>query len=394
MNNGQNAVAHRGMTDDQVELVKQTVCKGTTDNELALFLHQCQRTGLDPFARQIHAVKRKSKDDDGKWVETLSIQIGIDGFRLVAQRTGEYLGQVGPFWSDGKLYPVFNANGLKIGEDLRWLDAWPEDGPPKLAKVGVRRKGFTEPLWAVARHASYVQTKAIWQNNQVVGHEPNRMWATMPDVMLAKCAEGLAIRKAFPHELSGLYSPEEIRDEQESQQVQPPQQLAAPSPRPNKKQMGEKIIAEAQAARTPRPIEEDVRDFDSILTKEGVIESGELIDYIERDNGERLGTIIQREKVRAACKKFALNHRKFAREILEAPDAVTLIGLYDSLLRADGLAEAGELEASLLEQFEAHGAIDTWPDAIAPKVVEACKYFARHARKAMAATVAQSTVAV
>ncbi len=182
-------------TTEQVELIKRTICVGTTNDELALFLQQCRRTGLDPFARQIHGVKRKSKDDDGKWTEKLSIQIGIDGFRLIAQRTGEYAGQVGPLW---------------CGPDGKWVDVWLMKEAPAAAKVGVLRRGFSEPVWAVARYASYCQTRGIWKDGRKVGEEPNRMWLAMPDVMLAKCAESLALRKAFPAELSGLYSTEEM----------------------------------------------------------------------------------------------------------------------------------------------------------------------------------------
>lgn len=180
---------------EQIELIKRTICANTTDDELALFLQQCRRTGLDPFARQIHGVKRKAKDDEGNWVEKLSIQIGIDGFRLIALRSGEYGGQVGPFW---------------CGPDGKWVDVWLDEKPPAAAKVGVVRKGFADPVWAVARYASYCQMRSVWQNRQKVGEEPNRMWATMPDLMLAKCAESLALRKAFPAELSGLYSSEEM----------------------------------------------------------------------------------------------------------------------------------------------------------------------------------------
>jgi phage recombination protein Bet len=188
---GAVVLADRG----QLDLLKRTLCHGITDTEFELFVSQCRRTGLDPFARQIHAVKRKAKDDEGNWVERLSIQVGIDGLRLIAQRTGVYGGQVGPLW---------------CGRDGVWVDVWLADGPPAAAKVGVRRTGFAEPLWAVARYASYVQTRAVWQGRTKVGEEPNRMWAQMPDVMLAKCAEALALRKAFPQEMSGVYTDDEM----------------------------------------------------------------------------------------------------------------------------------------------------------------------------------------
>ena len=118
-------------TDTQLSALKQLGLSNANAGDLAFFFHQAQRTGLDPFARQIYMIERGGR---------FGIQTSIDGLRIVAQRSGEYAGQTSPMW---------------CGADGVWRDVWLESTPPVAARIGVYRKDFAEPLYAVAKYESY-----------------------------------------------------------------------------------------------------------------------------------------------------------------------------------------------------------------------------------------------
>ena len=131
------------MTEEQRKRIPALI-GAKSEHDTATFIDQCERTGLDPFARQIYGIYRSGK---------LSIQASIDGMRLVAERSGKYEGQTDTLWCNAK------------GE---WRDVWLAKENPAAAKVGVWKAGAREATTAVARWASYAQGSTTWQKMPLV----------------------------------------------------------------------------------------------------------------------------------------------------------------------------------------------------------------------------------
>lgn len=160
---------------EKIQLLKDTVCKGASDAELQLFLHVCVRTGLDPFMKQIYSIPRKNKKPDGSYETVRTIQTSIDGLRLIAERTCKYAPGKEPVYvydSNGRL---FSATSFvkKMTADGTWHD-----------------------VSSTAFNAEF--------------NPGNSFWNKMPHLMLAKVAEASALKKAFPAEMSGVYSDDEM----------------------------------------------------------------------------------------------------------------------------------------------------------------------------------------
>lgn len=162
-------------TQDQIDLIKKQIAPKATADEFKLFLYQAERTGLDPLTRQIYCIHRFDKKANA---QRMTVQTSIDGFRVVAERSGEYGGQDEPEWteSNGKIVSC-KVKIYKFRGDIRYQ-----------AAVGV----------------------AFWDE-----YAPDAgfdyMWKKLPHTMIAKVAEALGLRKAFPQDLSGLYTTEEMQ---------------------------------------------------------------------------------------------------------------------------------------------------------------------------------------
>ena len=174
--------------DDQWTFIRESLMDTDrakyNDTEVKLFVFQCNKTGLDPRTRQIYVTKINGK---------MSIQATVDGLRVIAERSNKYSGQTRPVWFSNS------------GEEFR---IWPSSrGLPYACEVGVMRSDFKEPLFAIAIFDEYAQ-----RINGKLGF----MWEKMPALMISKVAESLALRKAFPNDMSGIYSKEEMHQAENS----------------------------------------------------------------------------------------------------------------------------------------------------------------------------------
>jgi len=185
----------RDFSAAEMDVIKTVIARGASDVELKMFVAMATKLGLDPLSKQIYCVKRHVKQANGQWVDAITIVVGIDGYRLAADRTGRYCPGRAPTYEyddDGRVTSA-TAYVLKLAGG-----AWHE-------------------VSAVAFWDEYAQT-----NKEGA---PTAMWVKMPRLMLGKCAEALALRRAFPAELSGVYTEDEMA---QAQNDAPPAMVAHP----------------------------------------------------------------------------------------------------------------------------------------------------------------------
>ena len=175
------------ITNEQKELVRRTIAPDATDAELQLFFYDCTRRGVHPLDKLIHFTKRS-----GKYTPITS----IDMFRMRAAESGEHMGTDDAVYISDAGKPDFSAS----------------------VTVYRRSQGEKCSYTATARWSEYFP-----------GEAQGFMWKKMPHLMLAKCAEALALRKAFPQQLHGLYTPEEMA------QAEAPLRPTIPQVRPQSK---------------------------------------------------------------------------------------------------------------------------------------------------------------
>ena len=184
---------------EKLKTMKNMIAKDATNEELELFAMYCNRVKLDPFSNQIHFIKRNGKP---------AFQTSIDGFRIVANRTGKYSGQTDVEYGPEIDFTFTITKWEGFGENKKKKQESFVKKVPSYAKVGVHRRGFDGPLYSTAYFEEYCPEPP----NQTV-------WKKMPRVMLAKVAEAAALRKAFPNDLAGIYTDDEMQQDPQVQQA-------------------------------------------------------------------------------------------------------------------------------------------------------------------------------
>lgn len=175
--------------DKQIQLIKTEILKPKdrepTQQELDLFINYCETTGLNPFLKQVHAVFRSafSHKENNKpiYKELMSIQTGIDGLRLIAERSGNYAG------NDSVKYKT-------------------KDGSKQLELAEFTVYKIVHGVRCAVNATAFWDEYCPVSNNGAI----SPMWVKMPHNQLAKCAEALALRRGWPMELSGVYIDEEM----------------------------------------------------------------------------------------------------------------------------------------------------------------------------------------
>lgn len=191
-------------TGAQLALIKRTVAKDTNGDEFDLFMAVAGMKSLDPFSKQIAAIVfNKNKPDK----RNMSIITTIDGMRAIAARSGRYRPdeEEPDYTVDPAEAGPLNPKGLVKAKVKIWI-------------ADSMNAGGWKPATGVAYWEEFAPIKDEWAENESGKFKPTGAqtldtggnWGKMPRIMLAKCAEAQALRKAFPEDLSGLYEGAEV----------------------------------------------------------------------------------------------------------------------------------------------------------------------------------------
>lgn len=170
------------LSDEEVTLLKNAICRAATDEELKFCLATARRYKLDPFKKQIWFVPRWDsealKSDGGKGRTVFTPQVSVDGLQHIAARDHKDYGSVSePTWGPH----------IEVSYQVRGQGPTLKLKVPEWARVDVWKKDAAHPT-----------TGLVFWNEIYTDVDYAPLVRKMPRLMLAKCARAQAIRAAYP----------------------------------------------------------------------------------------------------------------------------------------------------------------------------------------------------
>lgn len=170
----------------QLNLIRQTVAKDCNPAEFDQFIHICKHTRLDPLRRQIYCFVFNKLDADRR---QMTVVTSIGGYRSIAERTGNYR-------------PDTKAPRYKKGEVNE------KTNPLGIERCEVTVYKFSHGDWHPVTGDAWWDEYVPLYNGEI--DKKKTGWVKMPRIMIAKCAEANALRKAWPDDFAALHTEEEI----------------------------------------------------------------------------------------------------------------------------------------------------------------------------------------
>lgn len=199
-----------GLRDAEYSVLLRTVCKHAPREIAAFFMLFCLKRGLDPFSKQVYLWADKMENGVPVPGCTWNIVAGIDGLRAIASRSPYYRGPKRPIWT----YEAdpSQPDGIRrfTKEDSRYGNIVGKR-VPEACEVAILRavpQAPTNPaiymeFIGIARFGEFCKTRT----GKVYGN-----WEDQPEHQLRVRAEAMALRMAFPEEVGGIYTEDELRE--------------------------------------------------------------------------------------------------------------------------------------------------------------------------------------
>ncbi len=313
---------------ERVELVKRTICpKGITNDEFALFIEQCKRSGLDPLLKEAFCVPRKKNigsKERPEWVTVHEFQPSEGGMLVRAERFPDYLGIAAS--------AVYSNDRIEIDAGV---------GAVSHVYSPTKARGTLVGAWSRLERAGKTAI-VVWLDLAAYAQN-TATWGKMPATMIEKCARVGALRKAYPSAFGGLYIREEMEGREGFEEPAAPTLTAQAAPAVAGRRTAE--VRAQLAARTARvevlpPTSPAARAMRVVEVKDGETEKDAEARQVEpdwfgriRDLGASFG--YEKQKLSSFVKSCGIPKTK--PETFTAADFETVAGAFKALHPAAAL---------------------------------------------------------